>query len=320
MAGLLMCVLVVALAGCGSVAVPEETVSEPPSTTVTSTTQAQETSTTVTSTTTIALTTTTTRVPVTTTTKPSPIVPGGELAVLVSITDGDTIDVRLADGTIDTVRLIGINTPERGECFADEATAALTSLLAGEIVMTSDVSDRDQYDRLLRYIWDLDGGFINEQMVEGGFALAREYPPDIMHSATLSAAQDLASKAQRGLWAPDACGATAEASVEIGHIEYDAPGNDHDNLNGEWVELSNTGSGSLTMTGWVLKDESASHRYRFPSGFSLAAGASVSVYTGCGTNTATNLYWCNGSAVWNNDGDTAFIVDDAGNIVDSKSY
>jgi micrococcal nuclease len=246
--------------------------------------------------------------------------PGSVVVAVVSITDGDTIDIRFDDGSVDTVRLIGINTPERGECFADEASAALAELLTTDIAMTSDVSDRDQYGRLLRYLWGADGSMINEEMVVGGFALARDYPPDSFHAATLSAAQQTASGAGLGLWASDACGAAGGRTITVGHIEYDAPGNDHDNLNGEWVEFSNPGPGSVDMTGWVLKDESASHRYRFPLGYTLASGTKVAVFTGCGSNSATALYWCNGSAVWNNDGDTAFIVDATGNIVDSKSY
>lgn len=74
------------------------------------------------------------------------------------------------------------------------------------------------------------------------------------------------------------------------------------------------------MTGWVLKDESASHRYSFPSGFNLVLGAAVRVHTGCGTDTAASLYWCQNGAVWNNDGDTAFLLDLNGNITDTYSY
>ena len=100
----------------------------------------------------------------------------------------------------------------------------------------------------------------------------------------------------------------------------DAAGNDHENKNDEWVDLTNTGTTAVDMTGWVLKDESSTHRYRFPSVFTLEEGAEVRVFTGCGTDTVAELYWCSSSAVWNNDGDTAFILDDAGNIVDSRSY
>jgi endonuclease YncB( thermonuclease family) len=49
--------------------------------------------------------------------------------------------------------LIGINTPESGKCYGDEATAALTEMVLGaQVRLTSDVSDRDHFDRLLRYI------------------------------------------------------------------------------------------------------------------------------------------------------------------------
>ncbi len=255
-----------------------------------------------------------------TTTTAQTLPPGTEVVGLVSVTDGDTIDVRFPDGMIDTVRLIGINTPETGECFADEATDALGALLTEDILMTSDVSDRDQYGRLLRYLWVTGGVFVNEDLVRGGFALAREYPPDTAHADRLAAAQAQAETAQIGLWAPDACGPPTSSTLVIFHVEYDAAGNDNENLNGEWVDITNTGTASQDMTGWVLKDESASHRYALPSSVSLGAAQSLRVHTGCGNDTATSLYWCSGGAVWNNDGDTAFLLDDHGNIVSHYSY
>ena len=86
------------------------------------------------------------------------------------------------------------------------------------------------------------------------------------------------------------------------------------------VEITNQGSSSTVLTGWVLKDESATHRYNFPSGFLLDAGADVRVLTGCGTDTTTSLYWCSGGAVWNNSGDTAFLLDPSGNIHAQYGY
>jgi hypothetical protein len=76
----------------------------------------------------------------------------------------------------------------------------------------------------------------------------------------------------------------------------------------------------LGLVGGVLKDETASHRFNFPSGFTLDGGAEVRVFTGCGTDSGTELFWCNGRAVWNNDGDTAFLLDANGNIADEYSY
>jgi hypothetical protein len=47
----------------------------------------------------------------------------------------------------------------------------------------------------------------------------------------------------------------------------------------------------------------------------------VRLVTGCGDDTSRTLHWCaDGSAVWNNDGDTVFLRDDAGNLVASLTY
>ncbi len=248
--------------------------------------------------------------------------PSGEAATVLSVTDGDTIRVDY-EGADEAVRLIGINSPEVGECFYAQSSDALATLVDGRsVLMVADVSDRDQYGRLLRYLYLPDGTFVNEDLVRQGFALARDYPPDSGEADRLAFAQSEAESESLGLWAPDACGkADTSSGLRITEVVYDAPGDDNDNLNGEWVEITNQGSSAASMSGWVLKDESASHRYPFPNGFTLAAGASVEVFTGCGTDTTTDLYWCNtGSAVWNNGGDTAFLLDPGGNIHDEWSY
>ncbi len=265
-------------------------------------------------------TTETTQIPSSTTLAPRHPVPSGEPAWIVSVTDGDTVVVTV-QGIKERVRLIGINTPESGECMADEATEALEQLVAGrEVILSVDVNDRDKYGRLLRYIW-VDDVFVNEQMVETGLALARRYEPDTSLADLLDAAQDRAKAAGLGMWAPDACGARSVADVVIAEIQYDAPGNDNDNQNGEWVKIENRGTNTVDLTGWILKDESASHRYAFATGFHLDAGSAVTVYTGCGNDSASELYWCEqGSAVWNNSGDTGFLLDPSGNIVQEYQY
>jgi competence protein ComEC len=55
-------------------------------------------------------------------------------------------------------------------------------------------------------------------------------------------------------------------------VEYDAAGNDNENLNEEWIRIRNDGDNLVDMTGWTIKDESASNRYQFPALFALAAG------------------------------------------------
>lgn len=246
---------------------------------------------------------------------------GSEPATVASVTDGDTIRVSNARLDAERLRLIGINTPESGECFYDEATDGLEELLVGrDVYLVTDVSDRDQFDRLLRYVFLPDGTFVNEEMVRSGLAIARDYPPDSSRADVLAAAQREAERAGAGLWAEAACGEAASGSIAVAHIEYDAPGNDNFALDGEWVDLENRAVGATDLTGWVLKDESATHRYDFPSGFVLGGGAGVRIHTGCGEDTTVALYWCSSGAVWNNDGDTAFLLDPNGNIHAQSGY
>lgn len=88
----------------------------------------------------------------------------------------------------------------------------------------------------------------------------------------------------------------------------------------EYVALENQGTSAAAMDAWTVKDEVGA-TYSFPSGFTLAAGATVKVYTGSGSDTASELYWGRGQAVWNNSGgDTAYLLDAAGVLVDEWSY
>ena len=101
-----------------------------------------------------------------------------QTAVVTRVIDDDTIEIEGGQ----RVRYIGIDTPEKGEYFFEEATAKNSELVLGkEIRLEKDVSETDQYDRLLRYVYigDL---FINAELVRLGYAREALYPPDTMHS------------------------------------------------------------------------------------------------------------------------------------------
>ena len=136
--------------------------------------------------------------------QPSPV--GAEIATVLFVIDGDTLTVALSDGRSDTVRLIGINTPEAGECFADDATDVLIGLAppGSHVGLTFDVSDTDQFDRLLRYVW-VGEMSVNEELVRRGAAFARRYPPDTAMADRLESAESAARTAESGLWGSDAC-------------------------------------------------------------------------------------------------------------------
>jgi micrococcal nuclease len=237
------------------------------------------------------------------------------------IVDGDTLYVAGPQGELE-VRIIGVNTPESGECFSDEATDALAELVAGgDLVLVVDRSDVDQFGRALRYVETVDGLDVGAELVAGGFAIARRYPPDDARSDTYAALQRTAQRDGRGLWAPDACGASDLDGVDIViDVNADAPGDDGVNLNGEWVRFTNAGTDAIDLDGWEVADESASHRYTFGD-LRLEPGARVTLFSGCGPDDESARYWCvSGSAVWNNSGDTVFLRDGRGNIVASLSY
>jgi micrococcal nuclease len=84
------------------------------------------------------------------------------------VIDGDTV---IIEG--ESVRLLGMDTDERGYPCFNEAKKRLEELILDEEVrLEMDVEDKDQYGRYLRFIF-LDGSNINLQMVEEGFAVAR---------------------------------------------------------------------------------------------------------------------------------------------------
>ncbi len=126
--------------------------------------------------------------------------PPGETAVVQTIIDGDTIDVEL-NGTVYRVRYIGVDTPERGQPFYAEATQANRDMVAGqEVILVKDVSETDQYGRLLRYIYLPDGTFVNAELLRQGYAQIVTYPPDVAMQAEFQAIQAEARTAGRGLW------------------------------------------------------------------------------------------------------------------------
>lgn len=113
-------------------------------------------------------------------------------------------------------------------------------------------------------------------------------------------------------------GPTAAGAIGLS-VFADAPGNDHQNLNGEYVILTNTTSETLDIAGWTLCDL-VWHCYTFPQASSIGPEGSVTVYTGSGSADARHFYMGFGAAVWNNDGDVATLFDRAGQPVARYAY
>jgi len=128
--------------------------------------------------------------------------PAGEEVTLDRIIDGDTIDVRFADGRRERVRYIGMDTPERDQPFFAEATEANRRLIEDQtLILVKDVSERDRFGRLLRYVYLTDGTFVNAELVRQGYARVVTFPPDVAEIDGFLRLQQDARENRRGLWA-----------------------------------------------------------------------------------------------------------------------
>lgn len=97
-------------------------------------------------------------------------------------------------------------------------------------------------------------------------------------------------------------GVAAASCVKFVASNFDAPGNDHFNENGEWVRIKNVCASRRSLNGWRIHDYHQNHTYTFSAGTSIAGGKSITLFTGKGTNTSWKRYWKMNAAVWNNTG------------------
>ncbi len=241
----------------------------------------------------------------------------GTSAGLVRVLDGDSIEVERS-GTTEEVRLVGINAPERDECYDDAGRDALTFYLeAGPITLVvAGGEDTDRFGRLLRYVYAGDTPVAEEMLISGH---ANVLQGDHPRNDAFIALADEAASSQIGMWQPDACGPHVVTATEITHVEYNPPGPDRANSAEEYVVIRNGGDAPVDLTDWTVRDESSQHRYRFPP-VTLAPGAELRLRSGCGDDGAADLYWCAGDAVWSNGGDTALLQDPNGNVIDRVLY
>ena len=285
----------------------------------------------------------------------NPQFPTSQTATVTNIIDGDTIDVSI-DGTTYPVRYIGMDTPERGAPFFDEATQANAALVASQtVILVKDVSETDQYGRLLRYVYLQDGTFVNTELVRQGMAQIATYPPDVAYQETFLQLQQEARAAGIGLWAAAVAAAPtgtpipqptntaappppnppptdspppdpqptdppppAPGNVQITSIFYDGAVSRVES--DEYAVITNNGGSPVNLGGWRLNAGDQGQDFSFP-GIDLQPGQSCRVYTNqvhpdsCGGGT-----FGSGRAIWNNDGDCGMLYDSTGAEVSRYCY
>ncbi len=123
-----------------------------------------------------------------------------DLAEVVKVIDGDTIEVDL-NGTTQRVRYIGMDSPEIGDPYFEKAKNANAAIVSGKtLTLVKDVSEIDEYGNLLRYVFAEDDRFVNYELVKDGYAKIQTYPPDVVCSEFFLEAQLIAKNAGLGIW------------------------------------------------------------------------------------------------------------------------
>ncbi len=157
-------------------------------------------------------------------------------ATVLSVADGDTVTVRLPDGSAERVRLIGVDSPElshpdlriREEPYGHEAAAYTRAALAGrQVHLELDVQERDRYGRLLAYVWlappalpgeateeEVRTAMFNARLLLAGYAQVMTVPPDVRYADLFVRLQAEAREAGRGLWGTGAAGAAGRPDAQ----------------------------------------------------------------------------------------------------------
>lgn len=126
---------------------------------------------------------------------------------VISFVDGDTITIDM-NGKQEKVRLIGVDTPETHDprkpvqCFGS-ASANFTKNIIGSnrVRLEADPTNtnRDRYNRLLRYVYLPDGTLINGEIIKQGYGFAYTYFP-FTKINEFKEYQKNAEQQKNGLW------------------------------------------------------------------------------------------------------------------------
>ncbi|MCL6500913.1 MAG: thermonuclease family protein, partial [Candidatus Pacearchaeota archaeon] len=229
-----------------------------------------------------------------------------EAATIVEVIDGDTVKT----SNNETIRLLHVNTPEKGEECYQEAKNRLRELVENKTVwLERDMQDKDKYGRKLRYLFldyntDLHNyeGFVNLMLVREGYASWLIIKPNMKYKPAFEEAM---AKAEGCLFERS----KFSGCFLIEQFHSDAQDDDCNNANDEYIILRNSCE-DMNMQGWTIKDSSRKI-YTFKK-FTAKKDVPFTLHSGSGIDNETDLFWnlnLSCPAIWNNDHDTLFLRD-----------
>ena len=217
------------------------------------------------------------------------------------IIDGDTVKSNKT-----SIRLLGINSPEKGEKYYQEAKIFLESLILNKTVMLEFGKDReDKYRRTLAYIY-FKGENINLKLIEEGYANFYFPSGKDVHYEEFKKAWESCIKENKNLCekSEDICSKCIQLK------EF--------NFKDEVVVLENSCSFGCELTNWEIKDEGRK-KFVFPE-FVLKNNEEVEIIVKEGEDDEDTLHWIRKDYVWTDSGDTLFLRDKNGLLVLWESY
>ncbi len=224
-----------------------------------------------------------------------------ETAIVERVIDGDTVVIDSGE----SVRLLGINAPERGENYFDEAAEFLEDMILNKTVgLEYSVTKYDKYGRLLAYL-NSDGKNVNIEIIRNGFAnvyiLDDRKNEGILRNAWEECIEKNTGICEKSVNKCANC-------IELKKLDY---------KNQEAI-FYNKCSFDCNLDGWKIKDEGRK-KYVFQD-FQLGPGRQISLIAEDGTDTDSELYWAGEDYVWTSTGDTLFLRDKEGKLVLWRSY
>ena len=210
-----------------------------------------------------------------------------EEAFVIEIIDGDTIIVMINDSKVE-IRFLGINTPEKGKAYYEEAKDFLKEIENKSVRLLRDFENLDRYNRSLRYVF-YNNKIMNVEILQEGFGTSFMVN-GLKYENKLKNAEKFAIDNKIRLWkkSENKCSKCIEL-VEL-------------NFKDEFFDLKNNCDFDCDLSKWEVKDD-ANHFIKLEK---------------LGSN-ELKRFNSNGK-IWNNDGDRFFMKDDKGYLVIFYEY